>query len=383
MHFREIVFKITVDIEHLLKVHILSNSQRNNDDDGYQIVEDFLLKNPDIHEKLKKYSTNSYNAALIQKYQSCFPLWVFVEIIPFGDLIKFYNFYISKYPATNNMSKYLWSALILRNAAAHNSCVLNRLSEKFDESKINNSLMNTLKRNYRSLNPSKIKKYLLNPVIQDFIGTLILLKKLDKSKSLTEDYIGPEIDIGFIIGKYTFAGIIVVSLELAYILLDAKLTLQTTERIRVIDTGWEVLKGVWEGKRYPIFWLDLPEQYDTNGKEINYTPYTQWDIEENKHVKNYAAAKENSKYERDSDLRSIIQSLPKSFDVNIPYFITDEDEFSPEHKERLEFINIVNEVTQTNKEQNKSKKKSKNMNSIDKIMDLVDGALTKNRHPDN
>ena len=186
MHFREIVFKITVDIEHLLKVHILSNSQRNNDDDGYQIVEDFLLENPDIHEKLEKYSTNSYNAALIQKYQSCFPLWVFVEIIQFGDLIKFYNFYISKYPATNNVSKYLWSARILRNAAAHNSCVLNRLSEKFDESKINNSLMNTLKRNYLSLNSSKIKKYLLNPVIQDFIGTLILLKKLDKSKSLLE-----------------------------------------------------------------------------------------------------------------------------------------------------------------------------------------------------
>lgn len=199
----------------------------------------------------------------------------------------------------------------------------------------------------------------------------------------TEDYMGPEIDIGFRIGKYTFAGIIVVSLELAYILLDTKFTLQTTERIRVIDTGWEVLKGVWEGKRYPIFWLDLLEQYDTNGKEIGYTPYTQWDIEENKHVKNYAAAKENSKYERDSDLRSIIQSLPKSFDVNIPYFITDEEEFPPEHQERLKFINIVNEVTQTNKEQNKSKKKSKNMNSRDKIMKLVDGALTKNRHPDN
>lgn len=123
MYFREIIFKITVDIEHLLKVQLLSNSQRNDSDDGYKVVEDFLLKNDKIREKLNQHSTSSYNSALIQKYQACCPIWVFVEIISFGDLIKFYDFYISKYPIANNVSKYLWSARILRNAAAHNSCI--------------------------------------------------------------------------------------------------------------------------------------------------------------------------------------------------------------------------------------------------------------------
>ena len=184
MYFREIIFKITVDIEHLLKVQLLSQSQKNDSDDGYKIVEDFLLENPDIKTSLEQHSSSGYNSALIQKYQSCYSIWVFVEIISFGDLIKFYDFYNSRYPIGNNVSKYLWSARILRNAAAHNSCILNRLTETFDVTKVNNSLMNILKRNYISLNPSKTIKYLQNPVVHDFIDILILFKKLDKSRSL-------------------------------------------------------------------------------------------------------------------------------------------------------------------------------------------------------
>lgn len=185
MRFREIIFKITVDIEHLLKVHLLSNSQKNEKDDGYKAVEDFLDKNPDIKNKIDQHSQKGYNSALIQKYQSCCPVWVFVEIISFGGLIRFYEFYINYFKINSNASKYLYSARILRNAAAHNSCILNRLSEKYDsERQINNSLMNTIKRNYASLNPKQVKHYLLNPVIQDLIDVLILFKRLDKSRSL-------------------------------------------------------------------------------------------------------------------------------------------------------------------------------------------------------
>lgn len=185
MYFREIVFKITVDIEHLLKVQLLSNSQKNVQDDGYQIVDDFLSQHSVIRENIEKHAYSGYSSAVIQKYQSCYPIWVFLEIISFGDLIEFYKFYNSKFPIGNNVSNYLWSARILRNAAAHNSCILNRLSEKYNDDKnINNTLMIVLKRNYHSLAPSKVKQYLLNPVIQDLLDILILLKKLDKGGSL-------------------------------------------------------------------------------------------------------------------------------------------------------------------------------------------------------
>lgn len=185
MYFREIVFKITVDIEHLLKVQLLSNSQKNVQDDGYQIVDDFLSKNPKIKERIDTHSSSGYNSALIQKYQSCYPIWVFLEIISFGDLIEFYKFYNSRFTINNNVSNYLWSARILRNAAAHNSCILNRLSEKNkDNKKINKTLLATLIRNYHLASTNKVKQYLLYPVIQDFLDILILLKKLDKGGSL-------------------------------------------------------------------------------------------------------------------------------------------------------------------------------------------------------
>lgn len=48
MHFRELVFKLTVDIEHFLKVKVLFESQKNQKDDGYSVVETFLLQNDKI-----------------------------------------------------------------------------------------------------------------------------------------------------------------------------------------------------------------------------------------------------------------------------------------------------------------------------------------------
>lgn len=185
MYFREIVLKITIDIEHYLKVQILSESQKNDKDDGYKIVEDFLYLNTDIQNKITSQSKNGYHCGLICKYYPVFPIWVFLEIISFGDLIKFYEFYNKEYPIVNNVSRYLWSARILRNAAAHNSCILNRLTEKFEDKAVNGSLMDVLRRNYSNLGSGKIiKKYLKNPVIQDFIDVLILYSMLDKNKTV-------------------------------------------------------------------------------------------------------------------------------------------------------------------------------------------------------
>ncbi len=187
MLFRELIFKMTVDIEHLLKVQLLAESQKNEQDDGYEIVSDFLRDNPDIFNSIQNYSTQEgYSSSLIQKYSPNFPIWVFVEIISFGDLIKFYKYYFGRFCVSNNFSKYLWSARILRNAAAHNACVLNRLKEVFEDSKINNTLMNVLIREYNITDKKQLKQYLKNPVVQDFLVVLVLFKKLNKSNNLLE-----------------------------------------------------------------------------------------------------------------------------------------------------------------------------------------------------
>jgi isopentenyldiphosphate isomerase len=64
------------------------------------------------------------------------------------------------------------------------------------------------------------------------------------------DFLGPEIDVGFRIAKYTHKKRLVVSADLAYILLS--LESPVCKNLRVLSL--EELKGVWNGRRYPIIW---------------------------------------------------------------------------------------------------------------------------------
>ena len=186
MLFREVIFKVTVDIEHLIKVQIMSCSQNNPNDDGYTIVKDFLNThsqlNKSIKDKAGKEVITGYNIALIKNNYPDMPIWVLLEIISFGDLIQFYNYYTKKYNIQNTLYNFLWSVRIMRNAAAHNSCILNRLNEYTPENKINYSLRKTIKELLPELDTQKLKKYLTNPVLQDFMDVMIVFRMLDKDR---------------------------------------------------------------------------------------------------------------------------------------------------------------------------------------------------------
>lgn len=173
----------------------------------------------------------------------------------------------------------------------------------------------------------------------------------DEYEETKLDYMGPEIDIGFRIGKFTFPGIIVCSIELVCILLDGRLGLQSDKsKFRVIDTGWETLKGVWNGKKYPIYWIALPLDCE-NEEDIKYTPYKEWDLEEDSHVKQYAL-KLNTDLKKYDEISDLIDQLPKEFDIEKPYFVTDGEEAPEKHKKRLEFIKIVDDYQRRKTSQN-------------------------------
>lgn len=78
------------------------------------------------------------------------------------------------------------------------------------------------------------------------------------------DYLGPEMDTGFRIGKFAHPGFMVVSAELAELLGQVQLN----EQLRARIVGWETLKGVWNEKPYPIIWV-VPNKYpDDDYKEF-------------------------------------------------------------------------------------------------------------------
>lgn len=71
------------------------------------------------------------------------------------------------------------------------------------------------------------------------------------------DFIGPSIDLGFRLSKFSTPRKFVISADLALMLLDAVHACDVHwEAFHVFMHGKEVLKGVLSGAPYPIFWVD-------------------------------------------------------------------------------------------------------------------------------
>ncbi len=137
--------KACFDLEKYLKIRLLKDSETNQKDDGYKIVDNFLKANPYVVGKLEASCSSPFTTNLLKKYftvslvynnqnhrnenkitafNDC-PIWVFLELITFGDFIKFYEFYYRvmriKMPISVPILKMLKN---LRNACAHNNCLI-------------------------------------------------------------------------------------------------------------------------------------------------------------------------------------------------------------------------------------------------------------------
>lgn len=134
MELRYTLLHLALDVEHYAKLDILRNISSYGED-GYQIVEDYRnsldQKRFDILDtEIKRNSKNAYCGGIVQKYASDMPAWAFLEIIPFGQMISFYKFCSDRFRDKKMQNNFylLLACKDIRNACAHNSCVLNDLS---------------------------------------------------------------------------------------------------------------------------------------------------------------------------------------------------------------------------------------------------------------
>lgn len=75
------------------------------------------------------------------------------------------------------------------------------------------------------------------------------------SDALDRDFLGPEIDTGFRLGKYVQHRRLVVSAHLAAVLFRERANCdRIEEKLKIV--AFEELKGVWDGRRYPILWYE-------------------------------------------------------------------------------------------------------------------------------
>lgn len=188
MYIRKIILELSLDVEHYLKVRLMNDLSDNSQEDGYNIVKLFLQYHPnaeaDIQSKVNKYS---FCSDLAEKHLNEYrepqklALWNIVELLSFGNFMELYEMYYQMYPSFN-YSDYLKSIKFIRNAAAHNNCILSTLRKpnslkKFSKTK---KLANVLGKipEFRELtNRDAMMK---NPVIHDFVTLLFVYNDVMK-----------------------------------------------------------------------------------------------------------------------------------------------------------------------------------------------------------
>ncbi len=199
MHLRFYIIEMCLDIEHCMKVNLLKDIENNPDENGYSIVSNFLSdpKNNYIISNIIRKGKSQYNGELIQhyfkyefkisddftpKYTFDCPAWVFVELISFGDFVNFYNFYYKNYNQTSPISdKMLSSVKSLRNACAHNNCVMHDLHKSKGTTVPKNIIVEEVKK-ISSIGKGQRNSKLSNQFLLEFTTLLFVFSSLVSEK---------------------------------------------------------------------------------------------------------------------------------------------------------------------------------------------------------
>ncbi|MEQ6141714.1 Abi family protein [Bifidobacterium breve] len=135
-HIRRLVSELTSDIEHALKIRFNVLLMRRTSEDGYAVVRDYERheteyrrsrypgEEPSEHDIFQSFKSNAYTQAIIEKYGDNPPAWLIWEVCPLNETISFYRYFLHRIGYKDTVFALLDGVRILRNAAAHNNCLL-------------------------------------------------------------------------------------------------------------------------------------------------------------------------------------------------------------------------------------------------------------------
>lgn len=193
MYLREVIIRISLHTEHFLKVKLMDDLTKNEKEDGYHIVRELFSKYPFMVDHINQKKYNSACADLIHKYENNWAAWNLIEVLSFGDFIKLYELYYSLYPEQVNevVSDLIWPLKFIRNASAHNNCLLNTLRKPYVYTHLYDKKRRTIIVNKRlvsllslvpAITKNNRKKKITNPIIHDFVASLFLFDEICTSK---------------------------------------------------------------------------------------------------------------------------------------------------------------------------------------------------------
>ena len=187
MRFRYTLLLMSLDIEHFEKVRLLKYISESTDD-GYNIVKCYLsdLKTTDddptndktpyssLMNEIHRNKDSDYCGGIINKYDGQYPVWAFVVIIPFGSFISFLKFcgeYFNEKEMTDHFFL-LKDVKRLRNAAAHNNCLIHNLLPNTAKHKTNYKVSRFLADSKFGISKDMRTRRMSNSAVNDII-TLI------------------------------------------------------------------------------------------------------------------------------------------------------------------------------------------------------------------
>lgn len=203
MYLRSLVLKLSLNIEHFAKVNLMRKITIDSEEDGYSIVEDYFNTLSDressyIKMELERNAKSPYCKQAYQKYKQRLPVWVFIEIISFGSFLSFYKFCAERFRSRagahdkklrkmcNDMTNDFYLMLSvkrIRNAAAHNNCIINDLRTQPSKKAVSFELVRAL-RNDLGFGQESIQKKISNIRIAQILTCLYMHKKLVSSPAI-------------------------------------------------------------------------------------------------------------------------------------------------------------------------------------------------------
>lgn len=211
MFFRKLMLKMTIDFEHNLKVKLVNECQTNPADDGYLVVKEFFEQNPKIREAFVsgvKSIATFYNKQAFDKYNGHYSVWSIIEMLPFSSFIDFYQFYYNFFNLKCEYTKHFDSIRRLRNAAAHNACLLCSFKPVSNFPSDLETIFELLQANI-GLSNGLITNLMKVPVINDFVVMLSTYTKLitsERVKKYTFDELIDFFDNRMLLRKGYFDG---------------------------------------------------------------------------------------------------------------------------------------------------------------------------------
>ncbi len=182
-NLRYLILQMCLDFEHSLKILLLQDIENNTSEDGYKIVSLWFQQNSAHLNKIQTHLKTSYCRDLINKYNPSYPVWVLLELLSFGELCKFIDFYNKIYPKRLPFDvKMLFPIRDLRNAAAHNNCLIHDVRSKYGH-KPNPTILKFLQQK-TNISQRIRKAKIANKPLHDFICLLYLYPIIVKSEPL-------------------------------------------------------------------------------------------------------------------------------------------------------------------------------------------------------